>query len=110
MLKIEFPDENSLHVLKKLSEAVRALVTGAGRIQERLAEAEIYLIGINAENIPDDNLRRMLAGIVDDLTLEQARRAEGRRGAAVQILHAKDASAIAGHILETYQRLDDTQR
>jgi hypothetical protein len=40
----------------------------------------------------------------------RSKRDEARRGATVQILHAEDASSIAGRILEMYQRLADTRR
>jgi hypothetical protein len=107
MPKIDFRDDKSLYVIEKLSEAVHALATGAGRVQERLGEATTYLTRINAENLPDEELRRMLVGIVDDLTFEQAKRDQGRLGATVPILHDEVASSIACRILELYRRLDD---
>src|SRR5689334_21761418 len=54
--------------LEKLSHAVRELDSSAGRIQMRLAKAATHLIQLGPQELSDDAMRRMLAGIKDDLT------------------------------------------
>jgi hypothetical protein len=94
-----------LYALEKLSEAVDALVTGAGRVQERLAEAAIYLIRVRPEEIPED-LRGVLVGVKDDLAFEPARGSEGRIAATMRVTGDEDASVIARRILDLYRELD----
>ena len=54
---------NPLYALEKLTDAVCALATGPGRVQERLSEAAIDIIRIRPADIQDDVLRRLLIGI-----------------------------------------------
>jgi hypothetical protein len=87
------------YALEKLGEAIDALVEGAGRVQERLGEAMTYLIRVRPDEMPDDDLRRMLIGIKDDLTFE------GQLPITLQNLNDFDASAIARRISELHDRL-----
>ena len=95
-----------LYALEKLGDAVHALATGAGRVQERLGEAATRLDPISRDELPDDEMMRrmLLVGITDDLKFEQGK--DGRLLATLRNLNDEDASALAGRILELYQRLD----
>jgi hypothetical protein len=96
-----------LYALEKLGEAVYDLATGTGPVQERLCEAAVYLHRIRPEDIPDAELRSVLVGIKDDLTFDVPKGKEGGPVAALLKTSNKDASAIAGRILDLYQRMDD---
>ena len=61
-----------LYALEKLAEAVDALATGAGRVQERLGQTAICLLSVRPDEIPED-LRRVQMGVKDDLGFEPAR-------------------------------------
>ena len=76
-------------------------------MQERLCEAAVYLHRIRPEDIPDPELRRVLVEIKDDLTFNVPRGKEGGPVAALLKTSNKDASALAGRILDLYQRMDD---
>jgi hypothetical protein len=80
-------------------------VTGVGRVQERLEEAYRYLGGAQPNEVADDELRRMLVGIKDDLTFDQPVGSEGRLNATLRRLNDEDASAIAARILTLHDRL-----
>jgi hypothetical protein len=41
-------------------------------VQERLGHAAIHLIRVRPEDISDENLRRVFAGVMDDLSYAQA--------------------------------------
>jgi hypothetical protein len=96
-----------LYALEKLGEAVYDLATGTGPVQERLCEAAVYLHRIRPEDIPDPELRRVLVGIKDDLTFDVPKAEDGGSLATVLSTSNEDASAIAGRILDLYQRMDD---
>ena len=66
------PMADRFYALEKLTDAVDALATGAGRVQERLGHAAIHLVRVRPEDIPDENLRRVFAGVMDDLSYAQA--------------------------------------
>jgi|SRR5450830_914132 hypothetical protein len=95
-----------LYALEKLSEAVHELVVGAGRVQERLGEAAIYLIRIRSENMPEEALRRALVAIKDDLSFDEPKGTEGRIAATLGKTNDADASAIALRIFDLYRDLD----
>jgi len=94
-----------LYAFEKLSEAAHALATHPGRVQERLAEAAIYLIRIRPADIQDEELRRMFVGIRDDLSFDEPEGKEGRIAATLQKTSDADASEIARRILELHDRL-----
>jgi hypothetical protein len=94
-----------LYAFEKLSEAVYELATGAGRVQERLVKAAIYLIRIRPVDIPDDELRRMLVAIKDEPAFDEPKGKEGRIAATLQKTDDADASEIARRILELHDRL-----
>jgi|ERR1700730_10575789 len=98
-------NDKDLYALGKLAEAVDALVIGAGRVQERLAEAAICLVSIRPDEIPED-LRGVFIGVKDDLHFEPAQGGEGRIAATMRITGDEDASAIAHRILELYLEHD----
>jgi hypothetical protein len=99
------PKPDPLYALEKLSEAVYELATGAGRVQERLVEAAIYLIRIRPGDIADEDLRRLLVAIKDDLSFDEPKGKEGRIAATLQKTDDADASEIARRILELHDRL-----
>ncbi len=99
------PDD--LYVLEKLSQAVDTLVTGAGRVQERLGAAAIDLWPAQPREISYDDLRRILVGIKDDLHFQPAKGAEGSIAATMGVTRDEDASAIAHRILNLYIELKD---
>ena len=94
-----------LYAFEKLSEAVYELATGAGRVQERLVEAAIYIIRIRPVDIPDEDLRRMFVANKDDLSFDEPKGKEGRIAATLQETADADASEIARRILELHDRL-----
>jgi hypothetical protein len=79
------PKPDPLYALEKLSEAVYELATGAGRVQERLVEAAIYLIRIRPGDIADEDLRRLLVAIKDDLSFDEPK---GKEGRIARVCHA----------------------
>jgi hypothetical protein len=94
------------YALEKLMQAVGALATGSGRVQERLADAAIFLIRVRPEDISDEGLRRTFNGVMDDLSYAQARTNEGRILATLKITNDEDANAIARRIVHLYHALD----
>jgi len=94
-----------LYALEKLSQAVDELATHPERVQESLAEAAIYLIRIQPADIQDEELRRMLIGIKDDLSFDEPKGKEDRITATLQRTDDADASKIARRILELHDRL-----
>jgi len=93
-------------VLEKLSLAVRELGSTTGRIQERLARAATHLIQIEPQELPDDDMRRMLAGIKDDLTFAEPEGQEDRLAATLRNTDDADANAVATRIVKLYRALD----
>ena len=59
-------------------QAVDTLVTGSGRVLERLGAGAIKLLPARPEDIPYDDLRRTFVGVIDDLTYAKAKDDEGR--------------------------------
>jgi hypothetical protein len=94
------------YALEKLMQAVDALATGSGRVQERLANAAIHLVPVRPEDISDEDLRRTFIGVVDDLSYAQAQGDEGRILARLRITNDEDARVIARRIVDLYHALD----
>ncbi len=91
------------YAVEKLSEAVRVLAVGSGRIQERLADAALVLVRIRpTDDLPEGPLRRSLIGIRDDLTFEPAKEGEGSIRATLKLTSDDDAQAIANRIVSLY--------
>jgi len=99
------PKPDPLYALEKLGQAVYELATGAGRIQERLYEAAIYTHRIRPENFVDEDMRRVFAGIKDDLTFDESKGAEGRLIGTLRKTSDADACGIAARIFDLYVRL-----
>jgi hypothetical protein len=72
------PKPDPLYVLEKLGEAVYELATGAGRIQERLYQAAIFIHRIRPEDFVDEEMRRVFTEIKNDLTFDEPQGSEGR--------------------------------
>jgi hypothetical protein len=94
------------YALEKLMQAVDALATGSGRVQERLANAAIHLVPVRPEDISDEDLRRAFIGVMDDLSYAQAQGDEGRILARLRITNDEDARVIARRIVDLYHALD----
>jgi hypothetical protein len=99
------PEDREYYALGKLDEAAQALVTGAGRVQERLEESYRSLVAVQPKEIADDELRRMLVGIKDDLTFDEPTGDEGRLRATLRRLTDEDANAIAARVLALRNQL-----
>jgi len=84
MAKQAKPGDSQLYALGKLAEAVRELVTGAGHLQERLAEAALCLVMVRPDEIPDKELRRIFEGVKADLAFQPAQGSEGRIAATLR--------------------------
>ena len=97
----------SLHAREKLFQAVDILVTGSGRVQERLGAAAIKLLPARPQDIPYDDLRRTFVGVMDDLTYARAQGDESRILATLKLTNDEDARAIARRILNLYIDLDE---
>jgi hypothetical protein len=91
----------NLYALEKLADAVDALVTGAGNVQERLTEAAMRLHSVRPDEIPED-FRRIFVGVKDDLHFAVPQGSEGRILTTLKITGDEDASVIARRILELY--------
>ena len=99
--------KNNFYALEKLTYAVEVLVSGTGRVQERLIEAARSLQSIRPEEMPEGELRRVFAGVKDDLTFEPPVGSEGPIIATLLRTPDEDASAIAGRIFLLYRELYD---
>ena len=79
-----------------------------GSIQERLRYAASINLGpAHPKDIPYDDLRKIFAGIKDDLSFEPATDKEGSIAATLAITNDEDAQAIARRILDLYLELND---
>jgi hypothetical protein len=85
---------------EKLLQAVNALATLPGTVQERLAEAARHIILVRPDDIQDEALRRTFIGIHDDLSFQFAVGSEGRINATMRITDDQDAEKIARRILD----------
>jgi hypothetical protein len=93
------PSEN--YASEKLTEAVHALATGVGPLQARLGDAALFLIRLRPDDFPED-LRRMFAGVIDDLTFDQAQGDEGQIAATMKNTSDEDARVLAGRIFSLF--------
>ena len=93
-----------------LKQAVDSLVTGPGRMRERLERAARFVTHIQSNDVPDGHLRRMLNGISDDLTYEPPRGIEGRISATLRVTSDEDARKIARRILDLHFEIDRIAR
>jgi len=89
--------------VEKLSQAVRELDMIGGQIQERLAKAATYLMQIGPQDLSDDEMRRMLVGIKDDLTFAEPEGNEDRIAGTLRKTDEADANAIATRIVKLYR-------
>jgi hypothetical protein len=99
------PMGDNLYALEKLAEAVHELATNAGRVQERLAAAWLYLFRIAPDDVPEGELRSLFLAIKDDLTFEQPAGDEGRLIATLRGTSDDDASEIAARTLRLHYEL-----
>ena len=90
---------------EKLWQAVNALATGSGSIQERLENAAIFLIRLQAgEDLPEEH-RATFEAILHELTKEQATGDEGNIRATLANTSSERGRALAGRILSLYTEL-----
>ena len=97
---------DDLYALEKLTEAVDVLVTGAGRVHERLFEAAKFLIRIRPEDIPDGELRRLFVDLMNILKSEPTEGDEGSITATLRGKSEDEAGTIARLIFKLYHELD----
>ncbi len=82
---------------EKLAAAVDALVTGKGRIKERLSSAPIRaLIHLRPDDLPGD-ARALFETAITTLTAEP-QQSEGRIGASLDAMSEEDAVVVANHL------------
>ncbi len=82
---------------EKLAAAVDALVTGRGRIKERLSSAPIRaLIHLRPDDLPGV-ARAHFETAITALTAEP-RQCEGRIGASLDAMSEEDAVVVANHL------------
>jgi hypothetical protein len=93
------------YVLEKLMQAVYALATGSGPVQDRLGDAAIHLVPVRPEDISDEDLRRTFIGVMDDLSYARVQGDEGGIFATLRITNEEDARAIARRIVDLYHAL-----
>jgi hypothetical protein len=81
----------------RLAAAVEGLVTGKGRIKERLSSAEISaLIHLSPDDLPGD-ARAHFETAINALTAEP-QKSEGSLGASLAAMSDDDAVAVASHL------------
>jgi hypothetical protein len=90
--------------LEKLRRAVHELDT-SGRIQERLSRAATYLMQVRPEDLSNNEMRRMLVGIKDDLTFNEPAGNEDRIACTLRMTDDADADAIASRIVNLFRAL-----
>jgi hypothetical protein len=90
--------DSEFHALGRLAEAVDELVTGAGRVQERLLKAAYCLVPVRPDEISDDcgnrsfaALRRLGSQIVFHRHEDAAQRERAHHFAQVVVAAAVDA-------------------
>jgi hypothetical protein len=91
---------------EKLMQAVDSLATGTGRLQERLADAALFLIRLKPDDIPEGDLRRTFLGVMDDLTYTPPQGEEGSIAASLKITNDEDARAIAKRIVALFHGIE----
>jgi hypothetical protein len=95
---------------EKLTQAIYGLATGAGRIQERLHQAYMAMHTLKRDDLPDGNMRRKLAGVMDDLTYQPAKGHEGQITATLAITNDEDAREIARRIVDLFLEVRDLDK
>ena len=73
-------------------------------------EAAIHLESVRSDDMPEGELRRVFAGVKDDLAFKPPRGSEGAIVATLLRTPDEDASAIAWRILDLYRELYDRLR
>jgi hypothetical protein len=92
------------HAQGTLAAAVDGLVTGKGRIKERLLSTEIdALIRLSPDDLPGD-ARAHFETAINALTAEP-QKSEGRIGASLDAMSEDDAVAVAGHLYRAFTAL-----
>lgn len=91
----------------KLWEAIDTLITGGGKLQERLASAAISLTGVYLPSEGDlpKKYQEEFKSIVQDLTKEPAIADEGRIQATTYKMNDQEAQQVARRILGLYIQL-----
>jgi hypothetical protein len=106
-VSLSIPKRDPVCALGKLSQAVEEIgSTDSGNLRARLCEAAVYIRSIRPDEIPDEELRRVLVGVKDDLRFAEPSGDEGRLIASFRITNDEDASAIARRIYDLHRDLD----
>ena len=96
----------SLHAREKLFQAVDTLVTGSGRVQERLGVRQSSSCRL-AHKISRTMTAPHVCRVMDDLTYARAQGDESRILATLKFTNDENARAIACRILNLYIDLDE---
>jgi hypothetical protein len=96
-LPLDYPRE-------QVWNAVSALVTGSGRIQERLYSAMLCMVGVQPCDFPEDS-RNEFEDLQRELTREKAVGDEGNLTATIRKLSDEDAGKFAERIWKLYTDL-----
>jgi hypothetical protein len=88
------------HVDERLCQAVRVLAMSDRPLQERLKGAALTLAPLLPKDFLDADARRKFVGIMDDLTFDERKGADGRIAATVGGLSDDDARKIIDRILD----------
>jgi hypothetical protein len=91
---------DDLNVLEDLERAVSELLTGAAAIQHRLYRAAVCLQMAPPEVMRNEDFRRRLAGIKDDLHFE------GDFATTMRATPDEDAAELARRIYDLYRDLE----
>lgn len=89
---------------EKLWQAVDVLATGDHSIQQRLADAAIYLTRLTPADLPEE-LQERFGGVLRELTKETAEGTEGTITATTRKLSSEQGSKLAGRIFSIYTSL-----
>jgi hypothetical protein len=99
--------QENLNALERLVEAIYELVTNAGRVQERIFEAELYLDRIVPDELPEGKLRNQFVAIKNDLTFKPEGDPASPTGSLQGMMTDHDASEIARRILRLHYELQE---
>jgi hypothetical protein len=92
---------------EKFWQAVHELATSDRSIQERLADAAMYLSRLHRPEYLPEELREKFNALMDDLTQETATGSEDTMEATTRKLSADEGTALAQRILSLYTELED---
>lgn len=93
---------NLSYSVEKLGDTVGTLVTGKGRIKERLVDSYAHSLALVDPNALPDHLKTMLLDVMDELTNTPPVADEGSVSATLNKMDEDKAVEIADKILGIY--------